>query len=72
MSVYIEMEYFSGKHLRDMKYHGFIANMPEFGYLLERQDIHPEDIKSLAIDGQEQPEAAAIAQKARERLHELS
>ena len=71
MSVYIEMEYFSGKHMRDMKYHGFISNLPEFGYLLERRAIQPEDIIRLAIDGQEQTEAAAIAEKARGRLDEL-
>ena len=73
MPVFVEMEYFSGKYMRDVKYNGYIGNMPEFGFLLERHAIEPEDIKRLSLDGkeQDQAEAVAMALKARGLLNGL-
>ena len=71
MAAYVEMEFYSLKYARDMKYHGFVTSAADFGYLLERHGIEPDHIKSLALDGQKRDDAERLARDAKEKLNGL-
>ena len=64
MSVFVEMEYISFKHSGNVKYSGYVANAYEFGFLLQRRGIHPDDIVNLSLNKIKRDNAAAIAYKA--------
>ena len=71
MAAYVQMEFYSLKHARDMKYSGFVTSAADFGFLLERHGIEPDHIKSLALDGEQRRDAEQLARRAKEELNGL-